>query len=186
MPRPSRKADVLHAAVEHFYRDGIGATGVDALASDAGVAKMTLYSNFGSKDELVVAYLDERDRRFFERLDEELAARDDALDRALAVVDLYQRYLDEDGFRGCAFVNAAAELPEDHPGRAAITRHKARLLERWTHLMGDLEVQDPRQLARECYFLLEGAFAHAGVGLDDDRLSAARAFIADRLRRERA
>jgi AcrR family transcriptional regulator len=176
---------VLRAAVQRFYRDGITATGVDALSADAGVAKMTLYSNFGSKDDLVVAYLEERDRRFVERLEAEVATRDDRLDRALAVVDLFERYLDEDGFRGCAFVNAAAELPDDHPGREVVRRHKERVLDRWTELIADLGVDTPRKVARECYFLLDGAFAHAGVGFDDDRLATARALIADRLTRAR-
>lgn len=182
MPRPSRRGDLLQAAAERFYREGIGVSGVDTLTADAGVAKMTLYSNFGSKDNLVVAYLEDRDRSFFERLEAELAGRRDPLDRALAVVDLFRSYLDDEGFRGCAFVNAAAELPAEHPGRATVRRHKARVLARWTELIAELGAREPERLARECYFLLEGAFAHAGVGLDHDRLAAARGFIAERLR----
>ena len=183
MPRPSRRADVLSAALERFYRDGIAATGVDALTADAGTAKMTLYANFGSKDELVIAYLEERDRRFFEQLEAELSVRTDPLERALAVVDLYVRYLDEAGFRGCAFINAAAELRHDHPGRRVIARHKARLLDRWTELIADLGLEAPSRIARECHYLLEGAFVAAGLGLDSDRLATARAFIRDRLTR---
>jgi AcrR family transcriptional regulator len=184
MPRPRRKEALLRAAVGRFYRDGIAATGVDALTSEAGVAKMTLYSNFGSKDEIVVAYLDARDRQFFDRLDGELSSRQDPLERALAVVDLYESYLDEDGFRGCAFVNAAAELPHGHPGRRVIARHKRRLLDRWSGLIDDLGLDDPPQVARECHYILEGAFAHAGLGLDTDRLATAREFIRQRLVRD--
>jgi AcrR family transcriptional regulator len=181
MPRPSRRADVLGAAVKRFYRDGITGTGVDALTADAGTAKMTLYANFGSKDDLVVAYLEERDRRFFEQLDAELSVRTDPLERALAVVDLYERYLDEAGFRGCAFINAAAELPPDHPGRRVIARHKAQVLDRWGELIAALGLEEPSQVARECHYLLEGAFIQAGLGVDADRLATVRSFIRDRL-----
>jgi AcrR family transcriptional regulator len=181
MPRPRRGDDVLQAALGRFYREGITATGVDALTADAGIAKMTLYNNFGSKDDLVVAYLAERDRRFFAQLDAELAQRRDALDRALAPVDLYERYLHEEGFRGCAFVNAAAELPAQHPGRETISAHKARLRDRWAALIADLDVADASQTARACLCLLEGAYVLGGLAVDDDGLTAARALIVQRL-----
>jgi AcrR family transcriptional regulator len=181
MPRPSRRAAVLGAPRPRFYRDGITATGVDALTADAGTAKMTLYAHFGSKDELVVAYLEARDQRFLEQLEAELGVRTDPLERALTVVDLYERSLDEAGFRGCAFINAAAELPGDHPGRRVIARHKARVLERWTELIADLGLRAPSRVARECYYLLEGAFVQAGLGVDTDRLATARGFIRERL-----
>lgn len=181
MARPRRGDDVLQAAMGRFYRDGITATGVAALTADAGIAKMTLYSNFGSKDDLVVAYVTERDRRFFDELDAELARRRDPLERALAPIDLYQRYLTEEGFRGCAFVNAAAELPLDHPARETITAHKARVRDRWTALIADLGVADASGAAHACLCLLEGAFVLAGLGLDRDGLGEARALIVTRL-----
>lgn len=179
MPRPRRGEDLLRAAAARFYRDGITATGVDTLAADAGTAKMTLYTNFGSKDELVVAYLRERDRRFQGELDAELAARSDPRERALAIVDLYGRHLDDEGFRGCAFVNAAAELPDGHPGREVVAAHKQRVLDRWRTLAAEFGAPDPDRLARECHYLLEGAFVQTGVGLDPDRLAVARALIRD-------
>lgn len=181
MPRPSRKDDLLRAAALRFYRDGIAATGVDTLTADAGVAKMTLYNSFGSKDGLVVAYLEERHRRFFALLEGEIAARDDPLERALAVVDVYARYLTEEGFRGCAFVNAAAELPAGHPGRAVVAAHKRRVLERWTALIAALGLPGPPAAALECHCLIEGAFVRAGIGLDGDGLAAVRELVRARL-----
>lgn len=82
MPRPSRRADLLRAATERFYRDGIATTGLDAVTAEAGTAKMTLSNTFGSKDDLVVTYLQARDERFFDRLDAEIAGRTDPLARA--------------------------------------------------------------------------------------------------------
>lgn len=185
MPRSSRRDDLLRAASARFFRDGIMATGVDTVVADAGVAKMTLYSNFGSKDELVTAYLSERDRHFFTRLDAELAAQPAPLARCLTPVALYRTYLDEQGFHGCAFVNAGAELPAGHPGRAVILAHKRKLLDRWTELIADLGTADPPAdpptLARECFLLLEGAFTQAGIGMGTDLFDAAERAIRDRL-----
>lgn len=172
---------MLRAAAEHFFRDGIASTGVDTVIADAGVAKMTLYGNFGSKDALVVAYLEDRDHRFTQLLEQELAARHDPLARALALVDVYRRYLDEAGWHGCAFLNAAAELPADHPGREVVLRHKHATWERWSQLLAELGAQEPGDLARECFFVLDGAFAHAGVGLGTERLDEAERFIRARL-----
>lgn len=181
MPRPRRRDHLLAVAGERFYRSGINATGIDALIAEAGVAKMTLYSNFGSKDRLVVAYLEQRDRAFFTRLDEKTAGRRDPVRRALSVVDVYADYLDEEGFRGCAFVNAAAELPSGHPAREVVTRHKAAVIERWSELIAATGADRPRDVAQDCAFVLEGAFALAGVGVVTDRLAGARSLIEERL-----
>jgi AcrR family transcriptional regulator len=181
MPRPSRRDDVLEAASARFFRDGITATGIDRVIADAGVAKMTLYGNFASKDELVVAYLKHRDRRYFEHVEEEVAAGDTPLERALAPVRLYRRYLDEPGFHGCAFVNAAAELPRGHPGHAVIVEHKERMLARWTELIGELDLAEPELVARECFLSLEGAFVHVGIGSGQTLFDAVEELVRRRL-----
>ncbi len=182
MARPRRRDDVLRTATTRFYEHGIAATGVDRLAADAGVAKMTLYNNFASKDDLVVAYLEHRDREFFERLDEHVADHHgNARRRAMAVVDVYEHYVRQDGFRGCAFINAAAELPRDHPGREVVRRHKAAVRDRWTDLIAALGHDEPHRLAHECCLLLEGAFVYAGLGVDDEPLAGVRELIRRRL-----
>ncbi len=181
MPRPSRRDDVLRAASARFFREGITATGVDQVVADAGVAKMTLYGNFGSKDALVVAYLEDRDRRYFEHIEEEVRAGRTPLERALAPVRLYRRYLDEPDFHGCAFVNAAAELPRSHPGYAVISEHKQRMLARWTELVAALGVPEPAAVTGECFLLLEGAFVHAGLGGGGRLLDGAEEHIRHRL-----
>ena len=181
MPRPSRRADVLEAASARFFRDGITATGVDAIVEDAGVAKMTLYRHFPSKDDLVVAYLARRDCAFRARLEAELDARADLRQRALAPADLYRAAAEEPGFHGCAFVNAGAELAPEHPGRRVIAAHKRWVVERWAELIADLGAPDPAGLAEECALLVEGALAQAGVGLGVEGLDTARDRIAARL-----
>ncbi len=113
---------ILDSASELFYRNGIHAVGVDAIAAGAGVTKRTLYDRFGSKDALVVAYLTERDRRWWERFEERLATA--PRPRVLAVFDSYRADVDE-GDRGCAFINAAAELPFSHPAYDVIRDHSS-------------------------------------------------------------
>lgn len=183
MPRPRRRDDVLRAASTRFFRDGITATGIDRIIEDAGVAKMTLYSNFASKQALVVAYLTERDARFFSEWDDEVARHDVPRERAMVPVSLYRKAADEEGFHGCAFVNAGAELPPDHPGRQVIVEHKRRTLQRWATLLDGCGVDAPDALARECFLLLEGALVHTGVGLVEDGapLDVAASLIRDRI-----
>ncbi len=125
---------ILDSASELFYRNGIHAVGVDAIAAGAGVTKRTLYDRFGSKDALVVAYLTERDRRWWERFEERLATA--PRPRVLAVFDSYRADVDE-GDRGCAFINAAAELPFSHPAYDVIRDHKQRVHERMVQLVSD-------------------------------------------------
>lgn len=181
MPRPRRADDVLEAAASRFFRDGITATGVDTVIADAGVAKMTLYSNFGSKDGLIVAYLEARERRSISMFDDLVARASSPIERALAPVHLYRTYLAEDGFHGCAFINAGAELPSDHPGRDVIRRHKQWLYDRWAALIEETGADDPAALVEECLLVLEGAFVHAGIGLGADRLDVAERVIRRRL-----
>ncbi|GAA3967591.1 TetR/AcrR family transcriptional regulator [Streptomyces marokkonensis] len=153
---------VLATASRLFYEHGIHAVGVDMIAAESGVTKRTLYNNFGSKDALVVAYLRRRHTDWWQRLEERLAGA--PAPRALTLFDVYT----EDALtstRGCAFLNAAAELPVEHPAFAVIRAHKGAVERR----LGELIAEDrpaadgPHRLARHLFLLLEGAFAHHGV-----------------------
>ncbi|MCA1006906.1 TetR/AcrR family transcriptional regulator [Rhodococcus hoagii] len=163
---------ILDAASELFYRNGIHAVGVDAIAAESGVTKRTLYDRFGSKDALVVAYLTERNRRWWERLEERLATAEHP--RALAVFDSYLADVD-DGERGCAFINASGELPFSHPGYEVIRDHKQRVYERLVQLVVEEGlVEDPPRVAEHVYLLLEGAVSHRGIDGSGRRLERAR------------
>ncbi len=108
---------ILEVATRLFYRDGIHAVGVDTIAAESGVTKRTLYDRFGSKDTLVAAYLRRRHQVWWERFERRIDEADPP--RALVVFDAY---LDDSTMvsRGCAFVNAAAELP---PRPCRLRRH---------------------------------------------------------------
>src|SRR4051794_16436426 len=129
-PRSSARDRLLETSARLFYEAGITATGVDTIAREAGVSKPTLYAHFGSKTELVAAVLRERHARRvaeFEPLDDPLAV-------FTRLTDFYAR---PEGTRGCAFLNAAAELVDDDAARAEVVAEKRWLRERLTALCGD-------------------------------------------------
>lgn len=153
---------LLEAAQEHFYRDGIRATGVDRLVEAAQVAKMTLYHHFGSKDDLVAAYLRRRHQDWEARLAARREGEASAEGRMLAVFDAYLETASRPGHRGCPFINAAAEVPEeDHPAREVIRAHKEsvrRVLREEAVAAGG-----PEELGDQLFLLLEGGQATAGL-----------------------
>lgn len=155
---------VLQAASELFYRNGITATGIDTIIERAGVAKMTLYNHFSSKNELVAAYLRERDEQWWRRLARVLAQADDPQERLLSPFAAYRACTLDEDFRGCAFVNGAAEVPVvDHPAAEVIRAHKLALRDRLRQLAAEAEAAAPAQLAEQLFLLLEGAMVTAGI-----------------------
>jgi AcrR family transcriptional regulator len=163
------RSRILAAAGELFYRHGIRAVGVDAIAEAAGTNKMTLYRHFASKDELVAEYL----RQFAEFADtcwDRFARAHPGDPRAQLRAWLIEmaKHLAGAGERGCALANAAVELPEkDHPARRVIEdfkrAHRARLVE----LCRNAGLSEPDMLADELHLLLEGARVTAqSVGAD--------------------
>lgn len=160
---------MLDAAQRCFYRDGINATGVDALAQEAGVSKRTLYNHFGSKDGLVTAYLERREERWRRRLAAGLeVSGDDALQRLLAYARGYGQPVPGERIRGCAFINAAAELADDDHPALGVVRASIENVERGVRqILRDAGVADPARLAAQILLILEGASAVAGIRRND-------------------
>ncbi|WP_010542207.1 TetR/AcrR family transcriptional regulator [Dietzia alimentaria] len=153
---------ILDVASELFYEQGIHSVGVDTIAAESGVSKPILYTNFGSKDGLVVAYLVNRHRWWWALLEQEVEKAESP--RALAFFDVYASdHLN--GRRGCAFLNAAAELPDDHPAHEVIRYHKHSILDLLEELVKEDASPDVdhRHLANHLFLLLEGAFAHRPI-----------------------
>lgn len=150
---------VLRTASEMFYEEGIRAVGVDALAERAGVAKMSLYKNFGSKDELVAAYLRARDERWREWLEDEVERRADSpKGKLLAVFDAYGEWMERESPRGCAFVNAFAEIADpEHPAREVVEEQKEWMRGYLARLASEAGAEDPEELAGRLFVLTEGA-----------------------------
>jgi AcrR family transcriptional regulator len=171
---------LLAAARELFYENGICASGVGAVAERAGVTKMTLYAHFPSKDDLVVAYLEDSDRRWQGFLEERLSGHEDSRDRLLAVCDAYREYFTAREMRGCAFVNCAAEFPDpDHPARRVIGRHKAGVRERLRDLAAEAGAKDSTTLAERLFVVLEGAYVTSALAGDREVLDRSRAFFVE-------
>lgn len=155
---------VLDAASALFYEHGIHAVGVDAIADRAGVTKKTLYDRFGSKDRLVAEYLAARDLRWRERLGARLAeAGDDPLTRLRAVFGAAASWAEAEGTRGCAMVNAHAEIAEDHLAHEPTARQKAWTRDLFAGLAADADAADPEALGEQLMLLHEGAVVTAGL-----------------------
>lgn len=166
---------ILEVASELFYRDGVHAVGVDTIAAESGVTKRTLYNRFGSKEHLVAIYLRARHDEWWARL--EARIDEAAWPKTLAVIDAYRDDPLPSG-RGCAFLNAAGELLEGHPGRQVIVAHKQCVQTRLRELVDeDLKGErrgDLESLAGHLFLLIEGAVAHRGIDGNDHWLIAAK------------
>ena len=161
---------------ELFYRDGINATGVAPVSKAAGISKRTLYERFGSKDELVASALHAYDEPVFEQF--VLAAEQVGVtphEQLLGLFDGLKSFVASPSFRGCPFVNAAAELPDsDHPGRAVAREHKDRLRSWIAERAGGAGADDPAALADQLMVVFDGALAQSLVYGTPEPASAAR------------
>jgi AcrR family transcriptional regulator len=166
-PDPVRER-LLNAAAKLFYHDGIHATGVDAILAEAKVARRSLYQHFGSKDGLVAAFLERRDREWRDWFDRTVAAvAATPQTRLLRLFDVLESWFRMPSFHGCAFINAAAETGDvRHAIRAAARRHKEKVrarIEEWARAAG---AADAAALARELALLVEGAIVTAMIDPD--------------------
>ena len=179
MNQGSARERLLDVATKLFYEDGVHATGIDTITSEAGVAKKSLYNNFSSKAELVSTYIDARHAEWLGLYREQSAKASTAGDRVVAVFDAYIDHANDaydQGFRGCGLLNAAAEFPAGHPARSSVRAHKEQvegiLAENLASMTTEVEAL---KLAEHFSFLLEGAVARAGLEGTPERLEHARA-----------
>jgi AcrR family transcriptional regulator len=161
--RLSARERLLAASDELFYRDGVHSTGIDAVIEKAGVAKGSLYYIFGGKDELVAAYLRGRLDTWRDRVEAAQAGIDDPEDKILAVFDVLADCVSRPEYRGCPFVNAAAEAPAGKAQELAIKEYRRWVRESFDALAADTGVADPAALADALILLYDGALATAEV-----------------------
>lgn len=174
---------ILDAASDLYYDRGINSVGMDLVAEQAGTTKKTIYDRFGSKDGLVVAYLEARARRWQQHVEDHLAALSSSgVDRAVAVIDALESWLAA-GTRGCGFVNAYAELSTQSEAATRVVRREKewiRLL--YERLLDEAGYESPAALGRRLALVHEGAIVALTAGgspaaLDDAR-AATRALLA--------
>jgi AcrR family transcriptional regulator len=170
----SARDRLLSAADELFYAEGIHTVGIDRVIEQAGVAKATLYSAFGSKDGLIRAYLEARFEDRKDRITRALEQLATPRERILGVFGVLGRTCAKPDFHGCAFMNASAESP---PG--GTVQELSDMSRAWTHaLFLDLArqagAQDPERLARQLVQLYDGAIISARMDRDSDAATTAK------------
>jgi AcrR family transcriptional regulator len=181
---------LLSAANKLFYDEGIHTVGIDRVIDKAGVAKASLYTAFGSKDELVRAYLQGRLETRKTRVEQAIARRHTPRERALAVFDLLGELVADPGFRGCAFLRASAEGPPDKRVKSVCDDSRAWLRSRFVELARDAGAGDPERVAGRLVLLYDGAVVAAQMDRDPSAATAARDMAAgvldDETRKARA
>ena len=173
--RPSGRERILEAAYELFSNAGVKGVGVDSVVARAGVAKMTLYRNFASKDQLALAFLEQREARWTKAwLQAEAEERGSTpVERLLAIFDVFGEWFRKPDFEGCAFVNVLLEsVDDDNPVRAACVRHLENIREFLEEQAEAAGVDDPTGFAHQWHILMKGSIVAAGEG---DREAAGRA-----------
>lgn len=172
--RPARER-LLAAANELFYEEGVHTVGIDRVIERAGVAKATLYSTFGSKDELIRAYLHGRHVVRRDRIQTGLERYSSARERLIGVFDILGESFAQSGFHGCAFLNASAEAPPGSPIIEVTDEYRGWVRTLFTDLARDAGASDPDTLARALHLLYDGAGVSARMDRDLGAAAAARA-----------
>ena len=186
--RPSAARErILDTAFTLFYARGIRGVGVDLIIAESGVAKATFYKHFPSKDDLVVAYLDKVDGVWSSQLQAAAeAAGPDPANQLVGMFDALSNACRREGYRGCAFINAAAE---SRPGTAVHDRtvaHKTAVLTWVRDLAERVPARDPGSLARSLTLLLDGGLASGALDADREAPAVAKASARDLIDAARA
>jgi AcrR family transcriptional regulator len=172
---------LLDTAAELFADQGIRAVGIDQILREAGVAKASLYSTYGSKDALVIAYLADLDQADRNRWGQAVAAVDDPVRRILTFFDLASGAAIRRNYRGCLYANAATEYPgvELEPVRA----HREWLRATVAALLEQAGVTPPDTLARHLQLLYDGALLGSKLDRSTEPIAAARALAQELIMR---
>ena len=170
------KERLLQTASELFYSQGIKATGVDAIVKSAGTTKMSLYKYFASKDDLVLAYLFKRGNELRALISQGIDSRTDKPEeKLLAVFDIFSDLSANHDFRGCPFINAAAEFAEID---SSIAKASGEFYQSFTVFLADLarqaNVKDPERLSAQLVILLSGAMVNEQIFRNSVSLATAR------------
>jgi AcrR family transcriptional regulator len=152
---------VFEVAADLFYQRSIRAVGVDTIVKQAGVAKISLYRSFASKDDLIVAYLANRNADYWRGVDRILAVkRTDPRAQLRALIGYVAGRATTPGYRGCPFINYASEFPDAaHPGHRIVDENKREMRRRLLDLTKAIGARRPAQLADALFLLIEGAYA---------------------------
>jgi AcrR family transcriptional regulator len=155
--RASARERLLAAANDLFYAEGVNTVGIDRIIERAGVAKASLYNLFGSKEELVAAYLASRHDYTISRLTEAIESVDDPRRKIMAVFDAQAQQYEQPDFNGCAFTAASAEARQGGLVEGAADQFRARIRAMFTDLAKQAGAKDPVGLGRQLHLVYDGA-----------------------------
>ena len=176
----SGRERVMRAAYDLFSRQGTRTVGVDAVIGEAGVAKMTLYRNFASKDDLILAFLERREMLWtmgWVRAESQRRG-DTPVQRLLAIFEIFGEWFGRPDFEGCSFITTLLEVTNrDSAVRRASVQHLANIRGYLCELAAQAGVADPDSFARQWHILMKGSIVAAGEG-DVDAARRAKAIAA--------
>lgn len=153
------KQKLFQKAARLFYKHGYRAIGVDTIAAESGIGKMTLYRHYPSKDDLIVAYLKDSDETFWENFEQITKDATTPRDKLLAFFESLQDYIKTPACYGCPFLNVATEYPEtDHPGHKIALEHKQSVRAKFRGLAKEAGAREPEVLADQLFLLMDGAY----------------------------
>jgi AcrR family transcriptional regulator len=156
------KAKVFQTASRLFFQNGYRAIGVDTLAAESGIGKMTLYRHYPSKDDLILAYLKDSDELFWNNFEQITKDVSMPREKLLAFFQSLQDYVTTPACHGCPFLNVATEYPEaDYPGHQVALEHKQTVRARFRQLAKEAGAKKPDVLADQLFLLMDGAYMAA-------------------------
>lgn len=176
MENISTRERIVSAANRLFYREGIRAVSVDAVAEEAGITKRSLYYHFKSKDDLVAAYLDYRDlpnlrafRRWYDETEGSIA------DKVAGIFDNLGAAASHPKWKGCGFLRTSAELANmpGHPAIVAGAAHKKKVEAWFASCFAAEGIKEAEMLARQVRLLIDGSFSVVMLHRDSSYMQAA-------------
>lgn len=156
----------MHAAYKLFSQHGVMAVGIDAVIAESGVAKMSLYKHFKSKEALILAFLQERERVWTHKwVEAEMLARGATPEeRLLAIFALFDEWFQKPDFEGCSFINVLLESPPSSPLHQAAARHLSEIRLLLLPQIIEANLAEPEKFAQIWHFLMKGCIVSAGEG----------------------
>jgi len=171
------KNRLIDCAMRRFYRDGFRNVGFDQVLADVGISKTAFYKHFECKEDLMVAVLNTQNQWLENVLAKMLRdnAGRSAPDQLRGLFDVVQNIIEDDGFHGCIFVNAAMEFPLPHdPAHQAALKNKKAVEQVVYEIAERAGVTDPGALAEEICMIIEGCYITRTVTNDPSTLAIAR------------
>ena len=164
--RDGARERLLGAAYQLMVRKGVNRVGVDAILDSSQCAKASLYTNFGSKVELAIAVLDEREKIWTRGwLESEIRSRSpDPAAQLLAIFDVFDGWFRQEAFEGCTFINVLLDSDTGSPTHAAAAAHLAKIRAILRGLAKDAGLKEPEHFAQAWHMLMKGSIVAAGEG----------------------